>query len=339
MTATSPPPTRPGPVPAAEATGLNKRYPGVRALADVDFRIEPGEVRALLGRNGAGKSTLIRLLSGVEIPDSGEVLIGGEVLGHGGVRRAAELGAATVHQELSLVPEMTVAENLFLGEWPRRGPAGVDYARMRQEAAEVLAELDVQVDPEDTVGSLPLAEQQLVEIARAVRRRPRLLILDEPTSALAAGEARTVLEAVGRISAAGVAVVYVSHRLDEIRQVARSVTVVRDGSVVDTVDVQEATTAQIVALMLGEAAREQEPFAPRTVDRSREPLLSVRGLTLAPKLEGSTSTSTRVKSWASADYWARAAVSCSARSPVSSPPPNARSPSKGGRWPVPPRPP
>ncbi|MFE1050177.1 sugar ABC transporter ATP-binding protein [Streptomyces olivaceus] len=286
MTTTPPPPARPGTVPAAEATGLNKQYPGVRALTDVDFRIEPGEVRALLGRNGAGKSTLIRMLSGVEVPDSGEVRIGGEVLGHGGVRRAAELGAATVHQELSLVPEMTVAENLFLGEWPRRGLSGVDYARMRQEAAEVLAELDVRVDPEDTVGSLPLAEQQLVEIARAVRRRPRLLILDEPTSALAAGEARTVLEAVGRICAAGVAVIYVSHRLDEIRQVARSVTIVRDGSVVDTVDVQEATTAEIVSLMLGEAAREQEPFAPRTVDRSREPLLSVRGLTLAPKLEG-----------------------------------------------------
>ncbi|MEK8141814.1 ATP-binding cassette domain-containing protein [Streptomyces sp. M10(2022)] len=149
----------------------------------------------------------------------------------------------------------------------------------------MLAELDVRVSPEVTVGSLSLAEQQLVEIARALRRRPRLLILDEPTSALAAGEARTVLEAVGRISASGVAVIYVSHRLDEIRQVARSVTVVRDGSVVDTVDVQEATTTQIVALMLGQAAREQEPFAPRTVDRSSAPLLSVRGLTLAPKLE------------------------------------------------------
>ncbi|MEU8709971.1 sugar ABC transporter ATP-binding protein [Streptomyces sp. NPDC048565] len=285
MTTPSPPPGRPAPVPAAEASGLNKQYPGVRALSDVDFRIEPGEVRALLGRNGAGKSTLIRMLSGVEVPDSGEVRIGGETLGHGGVRRAAELGAATVHQELSLVPEMTVAENLFLGEWPRSGLSGVDFPRMRREAAEVLAELDVRVGPEATVGSLSLAEQQLVEIARAVRRRPRLLILDEPTSALAAGEARTVLEAVGRISASGVAVIYVSHRLDEIRQVARSVTVVRDGSVVDTVDVQEATTTQIVALMLGQAAREQEPFALRTVDRSSAPLLSVRGLTLAPKLE------------------------------------------------------
>ncbi|WP_053913205.1 sugar ABC transporter ATP-binding protein [Streptomyces sp. TP-A0875] len=284
MTTSPSPPGASGTTPAAEASGLNKRYPGVRALVDVDFRIEPGEVRALLGRNGAGKSTLIRMLSGVEVPDSGEVRIGGQVLGDGGVRRAAELGAATVHQELSLVPEMTVAENLFLGEWPRRGASGVDFPRMRREAAEVLAELDVRVDPEDTVGSLPLAEQQLVEIARAVRRRPRLLILDEPTSALAAGEARTVLEAVGRISAAGVAVIYVSHRLDEIRQVAGSVTVVRDGSVVDTVDVREATTAQIVALMLGRAAREQEAFAPRAVDRSGTPLLSVRNLTLPPKL-------------------------------------------------------
>lgn len=288
MTTSPPQPGETGLVPAAEASGLNKQYPGVRALVDVDFRIEQGEVRALLGRNGAGKSTLIRMLSGVEVPDSGEVRIGGEVLGEGGVRRAAELGAATVHQELSLVPEMTVAENLFLGQWPRRGASGVDFPRMRREAAEVLAELDVRVSPEATVGSLSLAEQQLVEIARAVRRRPRLLILDEPTSALAAGEARTVLDAVGRISASGVAVIYVSHRLDEIRQVARSVTVVRDGSVVDTVDVREATTAQIVALMLGPAAREREPFAPRAVDRTRTPLLSVRGLTLPPKLEDVT---------------------------------------------------
>ncbi|UGQ09250.1 sugar ABC transporter ATP-binding protein [Yinghuangia sp. ASG 101] len=271
---------------AATASGLTKSYPGVLALDDVDFEIRAGEVRALLGRNGAGKSTLIRMLSGVETPDTGEVRIAGQPLGGGGVRRAGELGVATVHQELSLVPEMTVAENLFLGAWPRRGVSGVDYARMRRETAEVLDELRVTVSPDAFVGALPLAEQQLVEIARAVRRRPRLLILDEPTSALAADEAGTVLDAVRRIADSGVAVIYVSHRLDEIRQVARSVTVVRDGRVVDTVDVRDATTAQIVALMLGDtAARQETAPAARAVDRAGTPLLTVRGLRLPPKLD------------------------------------------------------
>ncbi|RNG28203.1 sugar ABC transporter ATP-binding protein [Streptomyces botrytidirepellens] len=286
MTSADPAPGRPAGPPVATATGLCKQYPGVRALDSVDFTIHRGEVRALLGRNGAGKSTLIRLLSGVETPDAGEVVIGGEPLGDGGVRRAAELGVATVYQELSLVPEMTVAENLFLNAWPRRGAAGIDYPRMRREAAEVLGELEVPVDPDALVGTLPLAEQQLLEIARAVRRRPRLLILDEPTSALAAEEAHTVLSAVRRIADSGVAVIYVSHRLDEIRQVAGSVTVVRDGQVIDTVDVHDATTAQIVALMLGTTVQEAAALEPRTVERTRTPLLSVRGLTLPPKLHG-----------------------------------------------------
>ncbi|GLU49983.1 sugar ABC transporter ATP-binding protein [Nocardiopsis ansamitocini] len=261
-----------------------KTYPGVRALDAADFEVRAGEVRALLGRNGAGKSTLIRLLSGVETPDSGTVEVGGSPLGDGGVRRATELGVGTVYQELSLVPQISAAENLFLGVWPRTA-GRVDYPRMRAEAREVFAELGLDIDPDAIVADLPLARQQLVEIARAFRARPRLLILDEPTSALAAGEADIVLAAVTRIAGRGVGVIYVSHRLDEIRRVADTVTVMRDGAVVETTDVAGATTARIVSLMLGEAADEVPERTEADVDRSATPLLSVRGLSVPPKLE------------------------------------------------------
>lgn len=267
----------------AETRRAAKSYPGVRALDSADFQVRAGEVRALLGRNGAGKSTLIRLLSGVESPDSGEVLISSAVLGGGGVRRAAELGVGTVYQELSLVRQMTAAENLFLGAWPRtRGR--VDYPHMERECRRVFADLGVHIAPDALVAELPLAQQQLVEIARAVRAEPRLLILDEPTSALAAGEAEIVLDAVTRIAGRGVAVIYVSHRLAEIRKVAETVTVMRDGRVVETTRVAGATTEHVVGLMLGGAASVRDKRE-RAVDRSGSPLLSVRGLAVPPKID------------------------------------------------------
>ncbi|MFD2396515.1 ATP-binding cassette domain-containing protein [Prauserella oleivorans] len=199
------------------------------------------------------------------------------------MRRAAELGINTVHQELSLVSELSVAENLYLGRWPRKGGA-VDYAGMRSGAAEVFARLGLDIDPAAPVGSLSLASRQLVEICRAVREQPRLLILDEPTSALAAAEVDVVLETVTRIASAGVAVLYVSHRLEEIRRIAHSATVMRDGRIVDTVDVGDADTATIISLMLGDTAKAAERPPARDVDRDGTPLLSVRGLAVPPKV-------------------------------------------------------
>ncbi|MBR8743180.1 sugar ABC transporter ATP-binding protein [Nocardiopsis sp. MG754419] len=268
----------------ARVRGATKSYPGVTALAHADFEIRAGEVRALLGRNGAGKSTLIRLLSGVETPDEGEIEIDGRPLGDGGIRRAGELGVGTVYQELSLVPELSAAENLYLGSWPK-GNGRIDYAAMRTGAEEVFAELGVDIAPGTRVGALPLAQQQLVEIARALRARPRLLILDEPTSALAAAEAEAVLEAVTRVAARGVGVIYVSHRLDEIRRVADTVTVMRDGAIVETVPVRGATTARIVSLMLGEGGVEAQAPVRRPTPTSGTPLLSVRDLAVPPKIE------------------------------------------------------
>ena len=263
--------------------GVTKHYPGVRALTDARLSIATGEVRALLGRNGAGKSTLIRVLSGVETADAGTVVVCGKELGTGGVRRSAELGISTVHQELSLVPELSVAENLYLGRWPRRG-TGIDYAAMRTGAREVFDRLGIDIDPAARVGSLSLAARQLVEICRAVRERPRLLILDEPTSALAAAEVDVVLDTVSKIAAEGVAVLYVSHRLEEIRRVAHNATVMRDGRIVDTVDVRAAETGHIVSLMLGDTERAAERPPERAVDRTGTPLLSVQGLAVPPKV-------------------------------------------------------
>lgn len=268
----------------AVVDGLTKHYPGVRALTDASLRIERGEVRALLGRNGAGKSTLIRLIAGVETPDDGSIRIGGEELGHGGVRRAAGLGVQTVYQELSLVPGLTVAENMFVGAWPRRR-GRVDYAAMEAAAAGVLDDLGLDIDPRARVGSLSLAEQQLVEICRVVRREPTLLILDEPTSALAAAEVDIVLRTVKRIAESGVAVMYVSHRLDEIRQVAGTATVMRDGRIVETVELAETTTADVVDLMIGDEGRDAErSAAPRAAKPKSEAVLSVRDLVVPPKV-------------------------------------------------------
>ncbi|MGX6447021.1 sugar ABC transporter ATP-binding protein [Patulibacter sp. S7RM1-6] len=268
--------------------GATQRYGTLTALDDVTFAVRPGEVRALLGKNGAGKSTLIRLLTGVETPVAGEVFVGDRQLTGGGVSEAAELGVACVFQELSLVPAMTVADNYGMGAWPRARGGAIDHARMTAEAQRALDDLGVQIDARAEVGSLSLAEQQMVEIARAMRGTPRVLILDEPTSALAAREVELVLNAVRRIAESGVAVLYVSHRMEEIRQIAQTATVMRDGRLIDTVSVADASTTEIVHLMLGDDAAERTALEDRAGyagDADAAPLLEVRGLRIAPKVE------------------------------------------------------
>ena len=269
--------------PAAELRGASKAYGRLQALSSVDLRVEPGEVRALLGKNGAGKSTLIRLLSGAEAPDSGEVLIAGEHNERADVQAAQRLGVRTVYQELSLIPELTVSENMALGSWPIH-LGRIDWSAMHTRASASLARIGVRVDPRRQVGSLSIADQQMVEIARAVSAGPRLLILDEPTSSLAAAEVDRVVEVVDTIRRTGVAVIFVSHRVSEIRRVADSATIMRNGRVVDTFRMEQRTTREMVNLMLGEAADETErvavPLEPSAT------LVEVRGVTLSPKLEG-----------------------------------------------------
>jgi ABC-type sugar transport system ATPase subunit len=270
----------------ASAKNVVKQYPGVLALDHVSFSISAGEVRALLGRNGAGKSTLIRLFSGVERPDEGVIEIGGRALTSGGINEASARGVATVYQELSLIPQMTVAENFYLGAWPKSLPGIVNQATMKAETRAALAELGLDIDPDLAVEQLPVAEQQMVEIARALRTKPQLLILDEPTSALPASEVQAVLEAVRRIAASGVAVIYVSHRMDEIHQVANTATVMRDGRIINTVDIAHASTEEIVQMMLGSTATTARMnTSPQQDVIKRNPvLLSVRHLCVPPNL-------------------------------------------------------
>lgn len=281
MTTAPPPATRTA---IAEVRRARKQYPGVTALDDVDFTIAPGEVRALLGQNGAGKSTLIRLLSGVERPDAGSVTIDGAEL-TGGVTEAGRRGVATCYQELSLIRDVTVAENLSLGKWPM-GPLGIDRRRMTASARATLERLGAEIDPDAVVSSLTLAQQQIVEIARAVQEEPKLLILDEPTSALASAEVDIVLGTVQRLASEGVAVLYVSHRMDEIRQIADTATVMRNGRVIETVSIAGADTSRIIHLMLGEAL-ESAPDV-RTARTTGDVVLRVEDLVLAPKLDGVT---------------------------------------------------
>ncbi|GAA0350032.1 sugar ABC transporter ATP-binding protein [Actinoallomurus spadix] len=276
--------------PVARTRGAVRRYPGVLALDHVDFEVHPGEVRALLGKNGAGKSTLIRLLSGVEKADEGTVEIAGTALTGGGSREASQLGVATVYQELSLIPQLSVAENYHLGALPTGRGGLVRTAHMKDAADAALAELGVRVDPGTPVGALPVAEQQMVEIARALRGSPKLLILDEPTSSLAAAAVDVVLQAVTRIAATGVAIIYVSHRLNEIRQIADTASVMRDGRLVETVGTKGASSDDIVSLMLGDAASATEATARRTSAPAtdRPVVLSVRELAVPPKVREAT---------------------------------------------------
>jgi ABC-type sugar transport system ATPase subunit len=266
------------------AEGVSKSYPGVRALQGVDFSLAPGEVRALLGRNGAGKSTLVKILSGALRADAGRVALDGEAVTLSNPAAAREHGIATVHQELSIVPGLSVAENLFLGRWRSAGTRGplIRPNAMRRHAAHQLDALGVTIDPAARASTLSLAQQQAVEIARALSYGTRVLILDEPTSSLAAAEVEALLARVRRMAAAGLSVVYVSHRMDEIPRVADSVTVLRDGREVTTRPIGRTTTAQVVRLMTG--GPDGTPTGPRARARGKRnagndrPVLSVAGL-------------------------------------------------------------
>ncbi len=272
-------------IPAISAKGISKRYPGVVALDQVSLVIEPGEVRAVLGKNGAGKSTLIKALTGAETPDAGDVLINGSALDanpENRTRQSAALGVCPVYQELSLVPDMTVAENMFLGNWPRNG-THIDRQALYARAAAVVKDLNFPLDPHQTIRNLGPAKRQMVEIARAMAGEPRLIILDEPTSSLAAEEVDLLFSAIRTMAKRGVAILYVSHRMKEIRAIADTATVLRDGKLVDTFTVADVTTEQVVEMMLGNAIGKINPVmsSPELGDA----VLSVKGLSIPGKVQ------------------------------------------------------
>src|SRR5260221_5577574 len=221
--------------PAASAEGINKRFRAAVALDGVDFAGASGEIHALVGENGAGKSTLIRILGGMHRPDRGVIRVEGEKRDSGSQRAAIAAGIVTIPQELRLVPALSIAENIALGDLPARrfGPlAVIDRARMHEEAHAVLAELDFAPDPRSPVASLSLAERQLVAIAKALHRPCRIFILDEPTAALEKREIARLFAVLARMKLQGTAIIYISHRLEEVLAIADRCTVLRDWRIV-----------------------------------------------------------------------------------------------------------
>lgn len=233
---------------------VNKQYPGVQALRNVDFDLHAGEIRALLGKNGAGKSTLVKILSGATSPDSGTIYIDGKPTIIHNPGDAFANGIATVYQEMSLVKGLTVAENILLGRWPRRRYLFVnviDKKATLQRAYAALEMMGARLSPQKLVNQLSVPEQQIVEIAKAVSFQPKVLILDEPTSALPQAEVDHLLALVRNLASNGVAIIYVSHRLQEILRVADSLTVLRDGQIIDTIPTTKATPELIARMMIG----------------------------------------------------------------------------------------
>jgi ribose transport system ATP-binding protein len=261
--------------PVVRLRGVSKEFPGVLAVDGVDLEILPGEVHALAGENGAGKSTLMKILSQVERPNAGEVEISGEPVEFRGPGHAQRLGVAMVYQEFALAPHLSVAENLFLG----REPTSVGFINRRAEkekAAELLGRVGLDVDPGRLVSSLTVAEQQRVEIAKALAIEAKIVIMDEPTATLAEKETEELFEVIRDLSSRGISILYISHHLDEIFRIADRVTVMRDGKVVETKPTSELDEEELVNLMVG---RQVGNLYPKPEVEVGEVLLRAGGIT------------------------------------------------------------
>ncbi|WP_433273752.1 sugar ABC transporter ATP-binding protein [Pseudonocardia xinjiangensis] len=256
--------------------GVTKSFGGVPALRGVDFDLRAGEVHALMGENGAGKSTLMKVLAGVHAPDAGTIRIDGEPVTVASPIEAAALGIAIIHQELNTVPDMTVAENLALGAEPRTRWGGLDRRRVLRDATDKLARVRADIDPRLPMRRLSVGRQQMVEIARALAEDARILVLDEPTAALSDREARQLFSLIDEMRAAGMGLVYISHRMEEVWQLADRVTVFRDGRSVGTSEKADITPERVITQMIGRNVEELYVHDDRTAG---EVVLRVQGLT------------------------------------------------------------
>ena len=272
-------------VPAVEMIGISKSFGGVRALRDVSFTLRAGEVHALVGENGAGKSTLVKILQGVHQPDAGEIRVHGKDVRLTDTLAARDAGIGMVFQEFSLIPTLTVAQNISLAAEPTGRGGLIDSRREREIAAAVFADMDVEIDPGAPLSTLSTAYWQLTEIAKALSQNARILILDEPTASLAKHEADALFALIGRLKARGMSIIYISHRMEEIYRVSDRITVLRDGAHVMTADLASLTPSQIVEAIVGRLVGEQLAWHAR--DRKPgAPLLAVRDLTAGPRCRG-----------------------------------------------------
>ena len=260
--------------PLLEMTGVCKAFPGVQALEDVSLDVVPGEVHILLGENGAGKSTLMKILCGQYAADRGSISFAGHPIAPESPIEAERIGLVMIHQELNLIPGLTVAENIFLGHEPTRG-GFIRGDVMRRTSAELLRRVQCDVDPDTPVAGLSVAGQQLVEIARALKEEARLLVMDEPTAALADNEIEALFEVIRSLCRDGVPVIYISHKMREIFAIGDRVTVMRDGHTVGTRMVAQTDQGELIRLMVGRAIDEQ--IAKREVEIGAA-VLEVEGL-------------------------------------------------------------
>ncbi|WP_030341745.1 sugar ABC transporter ATP-binding protein [Streptomyces californicus] len=285
---TPPPPETAGPGtavagPVLEARSVSKRFPGVVALDDVSFALRAGEVHALVGENGAGKSTLIKVLTGVYRSDEGEVRVSGEPVRFARPFEAQQAGISTIYQEVNLVPLMSVARNIFLGREPKNRLGLIDFSRMNRETTELLDGFGVRVDPKRPLHTLGIGTQQMVALARAVSVQARVVIMDEPTSSLEPREVETLFRVIENLRGQGIAVLYVSHRMDELYRVCDRVTVLRDGRHIHTGELAPLERMRLVSMMLGRDMAEVRRdgltgFATEGHDAARTPVLTATGL-------------------------------------------------------------
>lgn len=269
------------PQPALTVHGARKAFGGVQALAGVDLTLFAGEIHALLGENGAGKSTLLKSLAGVHRLDAGEVVVAGAPFQQGSTRRSRDQGIAVIYQEPSLFPDLSLAENVFIGRQPIAS-GRVDWSGMTKAAAELFARLGVQLNPLRKARGLSIADQQIVEIAKALSMNANIIVMDEPTAALSSAEVDRLFGVARRLREGGAAVVFVSHRLDEVFALCDRVTIMRDGATVHTCRIDEIDTAQVVRWMVGRDLTEMYPKVPSQVG---DLVLQVRNLTSAGQFE------------------------------------------------------
>ncbi|MEE1773898.1 sugar ABC transporter ATP-binding protein [Streptomyces sp. JV185] len=274
-----------------EARAVSKRFPGVVALDDVSFSLRAGETHALVGENGAGKSTLIKVLTGVHRPDRGELRLSGHPVGFARPSEAQQAGISTIYQEVNLVPLMSVARNIFLGREPRNRLGLIDFARMHRETAGLLDDFGLSVDPRKPLHTLGIGTQQMVALARAVSVDAQVVIMDEPTSSLEPREVETLFRVIGNLRGQGIAVLYVSHRLDELYRICDRVTVLRDGRHIHSGDLAGLDRMQLVSMMLGRDLSEvRRTGLTRSGgeghDTARTPVLTATGLHRRHRIHG-----------------------------------------------------
>ena len=258
-----------------EMENISKEFPGVKALDNVQLKLKPGTVHALMGENGAGKSTLMKCLFGIYEKNSGKILLDGVEVNFKSTKEALENGVSMVHQELNQVLQRNVLDNIWLGRYPMKG-FFVDEKKMYNDTINIFKDLDIKVDPRKKVADLPIAERQMIEIAKAVSYKSKVIVMDEPTSSLTEKEVDHLFRIIKKLKESGVGIIYISHKMEEIKMISDEITILRDGKWISTNDVSKISTEQIISMMVGRDLTERFP---KKDNKAKEMILEVKNLT------------------------------------------------------------